>query len=104
GTVNSSSLADAVDRTRRAVDELHIAGLPTNRTQLLAILARPEVRTGDARTTLLGEAPELATPDTGVAADRGPLASLERDGGHVPTPTAAIGTSVESTLEAGDDE
>ena len=35
GAANSSSVADAVDRTRRAVDELHIAGLPTNRSQLL---------------------------------------------------------------------
>ena len=47
-------VADAVDRTRRAVEELLVAGLPTNRAQLLAILARPEVRGADARTTLLG--------------------------------------------------
>ncbi|MET0460630.1 MAG: carboxyl transferase domain-containing protein, partial [Ilumatobacteraceae bacterium] len=100
GTVNSSSVAAAVDRTRRAVDELYIAGLPTNRAQLLAILARPEVRSGDARTTLLAEVPELATPDTSVVGDRGPLASLERNGGA----RAVVGTGVASTLVAGADE
>ena len=59
GISRSGDVADAVDRTRRAVDELLVGGLPTNRSQLLAILARPEVRAADARTTLLAEVPEL---------------------------------------------
>ena len=60
GTSRSGDVADAVDRVRRAVEELLVAGLPTNRAQLLAILARPEVRGADARTTMLSESPDLA--------------------------------------------
>ncbi len=62
GQSNSSgSLASAVKRTARALAEFHVAGLPTNLAQLSAILARPEVADGDARTTLLAEHPELLT-------------------------------------------
>ncbi len=70
----SASVTDAVDRTRRAVEELHVAGLPTNRALLCRLLAHPNVRLGDARTTLLTEEPTLvAAADDG---DRGPVASL----------------------------
>jgi acetyl/propionyl-CoA carboxylase alpha subunit/acetyl-CoA carboxylase carboxyltransferase component len=66
GSANSPSVEAAVDRTRRALDEFHIAGLPTNLHQLRAILAHPDVRAGDARTSLLAEAPELmAAPSPG---------------------------------------
>ena len=62
GASNSSgTLASAVDRTLRALDEFHVAGLPTNLPQLRAILAQPSVRAGDARTTLLAEQPALLT-------------------------------------------
>ena len=60
GSSNSSAtLASALDRTLRALDEFHIAGLPTNLAQLRAILLDERVRAGDARTTLLAEHPEL---------------------------------------------
>jgi len=60
GASNSTgSLASALERTRRALAEFQIAGLPTNLASLGAILSRPELADGDARTTLLGEHPEL---------------------------------------------
>ncbi len=55
-----ASLESALDRTLAALNEFHIAGLPTNLDQLRAILCNPEVRAGDARTSLLADHPELA--------------------------------------------
>ncbi|HKK31720.1 MAG TPA: biotin carboxylase N-terminal domain-containing protein, partial [Alphaproteobacteria bacterium] len=54
------TLAAAVERTRAALAEFHIAGLPTNLAQLDAILSEPLVVAGDARTTLMAEHSELA--------------------------------------------
>ena len=51
------SLDAAVDRTRRALRDFHVTGLPTNIEELLTYLAMPAVRAGDARTTLVDEAP-----------------------------------------------
>ncbi len=56
------SLDAAVDRTRRALNDFHVSGLPTNIEQLLAYLAMPAVRSGDARTTLADEAPAAQSP------------------------------------------
>ena len=65
GASNSSgSLESAVDRTLRALEEFHIAGLPTNLAELRGILSHPEVRGGDARTSLLAETPAIAPPDS----------------------------------------
>ncbi len=52
---SSGTFESAVDRTRRALDEFQIVGVPTNREQLAAILANAEFRAGNARTTLLSE-------------------------------------------------
>ncbi|MFN0146096.1 MAG: biotin carboxylase N-terminal domain-containing protein, partial [Dehalococcoidia bacterium] len=61
GASNSTgSFVSAVERTLRALDEFHIAGLPANVGHLRAMLLHPLVRAGDARTTFLGEHPELA--------------------------------------------
>jgi acetyl/propionyl-CoA carboxylase alpha subunit/acetyl-CoA carboxylase carboxyltransferase component len=57
---SSGTFASAVDRLGRALDEFQIVGVPTNGEQLRAILAHPEFRSGNARTTLLSEA--LAAP------------------------------------------
>jgi acetyl/propionyl-CoA carboxylase alpha subunit/acetyl-CoA carboxylase carboxyltransferase component len=57
---SSGSFASAVDRLGRALDEFQIVGVPTNGEQLRAILAHPEFRSGNARTTLLSEA--MAAP------------------------------------------
>ena len=89
--------AAAVDRTRRALDEFHVGGLATNIAQLKTILQHPDVRTGNARTTLLGEEPALlAATDSG----NGALALLQQQAtvmgvstvggaGSTPTPAAA---------------
>ena len=61
-----TSFAAAVERTRRALEEFHIAGLATNIPMLRAILQHPEMLRGDARTTLLAEDPDIlasATPN-----------------------------------------
>jgi acetyl-CoA carboxylase carboxyltransferase component/biotin carboxyl carrier protein len=52
---STHTFSSAVDRTLRALDEFHIAGLPTNLLQLRAILTNSAVRAGNARTTLLSE-------------------------------------------------
>ena len=84
-TSAAPDVAAAVDRARRAVEAFLLGGLPTNRAQLLAILAHPDVRAGDARTTLLAEAPEL----TAAAAGDAPLAAFSTagaDGAAAPLP------------------
>jgi acetyl/propionyl-CoA carboxylase alpha subunit/acetyl-CoA carboxylase carboxyltransferase component len=73
-SASAGTLASAVERCERALGEFHIAGLPTNLGQLRAILAEPSVAAGDARTTLLSERPELASP--ALAAPPSPAASL----------------------------
>ena len=50
---SSGTFASAVDRLGRALEEFQIVGVPTNGEQLRAILAHPEFRLGNARTTLL---------------------------------------------------
>jgi acetyl/propionyl-CoA carboxylase alpha subunit/acetyl-CoA carboxylase carboxyltransferase component len=70
----SNSFAAAVDRTRSALGEFHIAGLPTNLPLLNAILAHEDVRAGDARTSLLAEHPELH--DSAIAQDTGETVSF----------------------------
>jgi len=79
---SSGCFESAVDRTRRALDEFHIAGVPTNGDQLRSILAHPDFRAGDARTTLLAEAiaPARATTDALKFLDQ-QVASLGRGRG-----------------------
>jgi acetyl/propionyl-CoA carboxylase alpha subunit/acetyl-CoA carboxylase carboxyltransferase component len=77
GVSNSSgSLASALERTARALAEFQIAGLPTNLASLRAILARPELAAGDARTTLLTDQPELTSPEQAAPAASGAAALL----------------------------
>ena len=73
---SSSSFVSAVDRTLRALDEFHVAGVPTNLPQLRAILLDPRFRAGDARTTLLAEHPEILSG--AFSNGRGPLELLEQ--------------------------
>jgi acetyl/propionyl-CoA carboxylase alpha subunit/acetyl-CoA carboxylase carboxyltransferase component len=86
---SASSLASAVDRTLRALDEFHITGLHTNLSELRAILAHPQVRAGDARTSLLEESPEIF---------RAAEAAAQRNGG----PLALLDTQATSLRAAGD--
>jgi len=75
---STHSFASALDHTSRALDEFHIAGLPTNLRQLRAVLAHPAVRAGDARTTLFSEHPDLIALPNAVASSSGSLALLEQ--------------------------
>ncbi|MCH9669848.1 MAG: ATP-grasp domain-containing protein, partial [Gammaproteobacteria bacterium] len=59
-TTPVGSIETALGRAARALGEFHITGLPTNVAQLQAILAHPAVISGDARTTLLADEPQLA--------------------------------------------
>ncbi|MFN0088912.1 MAG: carboxyl transferase domain-containing protein [Acidimicrobiales bacterium] len=83
---SAATLHSALDRTRRALEEFHLTGVPTNVSQLRAILAHPAVRAGDARTTLLDEAPELHA--AAQPAEGGPLA-LFAEAVSAPTAPAA---------------
>lgn len=74
---SAGSLASAVDRTARALDEFHIGGVATNLGQLRAILGHPTVRTGDARTSLLAEEPALLAT-VGDGAGNGALALMRQ--------------------------
>ena len=75
---STNSFASALDHTLRALDEFHIAGLPTNLKQLRAVLSHPALRAGDARTTLFSEHADLATPVGAQASASGSLALLEQ--------------------------
>ena len=67
GTAGSYEVA--LNRTARALDEFHLAGVPTNVDQLRALLAHPSVRSGDARTTLLAELADSGAVPAGAAAN-----------------------------------
>jgi acetyl/propionyl-CoA carboxylase alpha subunit/acetyl-CoA carboxylase carboxyltransferase component len=75
---STHSFDSALDHTLRALDEFHIAGLPTNLRQLQAVFSHPAVRTGDARTSLFSEYPELAAPTGAQASTSGSVALLEQ--------------------------
>ena len=78
GTAVTPDVADAVDLTRRAVHEFHVSGLPTNLAQLASILSHPDVRRGDARTSLLAEAPELSASSGDAGAGHATRDLLDR--------------------------
>ena len=87
GVSNSSgSFESSVDRTLRALEEFHISGLPTNLAELRGILSHPEVRGGDARTSLLAEAPPIAAP-----AGSNPISLLDRQAALRPGMAANVG-------------
>ncbi|HJQ55545.1 MAG TPA: carboxyl transferase domain-containing protein, partial [Vineibacter sp.] len=104
---STGSFGSAVERTLRALDEFHVAGVPTNRGQLRAILDHPAFRAGDARTTMLSEAPEVAGAvpsaagagalqflDQQVAAlgrGRGPTGAPPRPAAPLPVPEGHVG-------------
>ena len=51
-------------RLRQAIGEFHVAGIQTNLGQLAAIVDSDAFRSGDARTTLLAENPDVALTNT----------------------------------------
>jgi acetyl/propionyl-CoA carboxylase alpha subunit/acetyl-CoA carboxylase carboxyltransferase component len=116
-SASSDTFASAIDRTERALAEFHIAGVPTNLEQLRAILAHPEFRRGNARTTLLSEAIDPATGDQATLkfldqqasalgrSPRGaqaPARPLPVPPGHQAVESPHAGAVVEVKVRAGD--
>ena len=92
GTANvAAPFSAAVERTRGALAEFHIAGPSTNLSTLQAILAHPDVLSGDARTTLLAEEPSLLSQPSDAARPSGPLALLEQQANSL-NPTSVSAT------------
>jgi acetyl/propionyl-CoA carboxylase alpha subunit/acetyl-CoA carboxylase carboxyltransferase component len=105
---SSGTFASAVDHTLRALGEFQIGGLPTNLSQLRAILSSPVVRAGDARTTLLTENADLARPPTGATSASPSLSLLDQQaaaltGGRGLTPSPHSGAGLAS-LQVPDGE
>ncbi len=73
---SAATLESAIARTRAALAEFHVEGVPTNISSLCAILSHQDVIQGDARTSLLTEHPELveSTSATPVDGGRDPIA------------------------------
>ncbi len=91
----SGAYAAAIERTLHALDEFHIGGLQTNVHQLRAILSHPLVQAGDARTSLLTEAPEIISVSFS-AAEGSPLALLEQQAAKMGKTGVAALSSVQS--------
>ena len=104
------TLDAAVDRTLQALGEFHIVGLATNLGQLKAILRTDEVRSGDARTSLLADHPELRAAAGGPAGDAAlngaasPTALLDRQAAALAGPLGAktAATPAAPSLPVGD--
>ncbi len=107
-TSAASSYAAALERTSRALADFHIAGLGTNLRQLITILAHPDLKNGDARTTLLTENTQLTqTAPATTAAMHDTLTFLQRqatlagastilsDGANIPVTSITHSTSFE---------
>jgi len=88
---SARSFASAVDRTLRALDEFHVAGVPTNIASLRAILRDPDFVAGDARTSLLDERPALVGAGAPAAADAGTLKFLDQQLASLGRTTPAAG-------------
>jgi acetyl/propionyl-CoA carboxylase alpha subunit/acetyl-CoA carboxylase carboxyltransferase component len=106
---SSGTFASAVDHTLRALGEFQIGGLPTNLSQLRAILGNADVRAGDARTTLLTERPELAKPPTGTTSASPSLSLLDQQaaaltGGRGGAAALAVATAPVASLPVADGE
>ncbi|GAB4325416.1 MAG: carboxyl transferase domain-containing protein [Dehalococcoidia bacterium] len=106
GSSNSSlSFVSAVDRTLRALGEFHISGLPTNLSQLRAILAHPTFRAANARTTFLAEEPDLLNTSAVSVSGNGALAllaqqsTLSRTVGGLPAATPSTPAPSQPDLE-----
>lgn len=75
---STDTFRSAVGRALLALDEFHVAGLPTNLAGLRAILSHPTFRAGDARTSLLVEHPDLLEPAPGATPGREALTLLDQ--------------------------
>ncbi len=88
-----AAFTQAVDRAIAALDEFQIGGVQTNLQQLRGVLANPDFRAGDARTTLFAEAPAIT--DAAAAASSDALLLLDQqaeglsNGGLISAPATA---------------
>jgi len=92
------SFAAALEKTVRTLDEFHIAGLPTNLSQLRAILTHPSVKKGDARTTLIAENAELQPKAARIESEA--LKLFESAAPQAGPPTVSRGFAARSTSPA----
>ncbi|HLG46359.1 MAG TPA: carboxyl transferase domain-containing protein [Reyranella sp.] len=116
---SAGTFESAIDRTERALAEFHIAGVPANTGQLRAILAHPEFRRGNARTTLLAEEiePAKGEPATlkfldqqanalgrgrGAGSAPAPARPLPVPPGHQAVESPHAGAVVDIKVKAGD--
>ncbi len=90
GEGEDSAYLAALNRTLHALDQFHIGGVQTNLDQLRAILSHPNVRSGDARTSLLSEEPEFQLASSEKSGDR-TLAFLAQQAANVVTTVARPG-------------
>ena len=96
-TTRSGSIEDAVELAARTIDEFHLVGVPTNIATLKAVLASSAVRSGDARTTLFDEKPELlvARHDGGrhdkIMSLHGPTTTTEAPVAELEVPDGDLG-------------
>ncbi|MFP6837732.1 MAG: carboxyl transferase domain-containing protein, partial [Pseudomonadales bacterium] len=97
---SANTHAAAIDRSLMALDEFHIAGIDTNLDQLRAILGHDAVNRGDARTSLLSEAPELSAT---IAAASPTLTLLNERAAALGRIDAAVAPAPVS-LQVGDGE
>ena len=85
-----SAYLAALNRTLHALDQFHIGGVQTNLDQLRAILSHPNVRSGDARTSLLSEEPGFQLASSEKPGDR-TLAFLAQQAANMVTTVARRG-------------
>ena len=112
---STSTLDAALGTTERALARFRIDGLPTNLVALRAILAHPAVLSGDARTTVLAEHPDLlgtraAAPDprddlfqpTGETRGGRTAPTLDVPPGHLPVAAPGDAVVIELHVVVGD--
>ncbi len=101
GVSNSTgSLESALERTSRALADFQIGGLPTNLAALRAILDAPEVRAGDARTSLLADHPALMAAAEAAPTPASPRSLLDAQAAALGGSSRRIPSSLQSLQAA----
>jgi pyruvate carboxylase len=104
-TARGEDLRMAIARARRAVDEVRVRGVSTNKAFLRAVLDDPDFRAGRTYTTFVDERPELTA--VGSGGDRASrllrhLAEVTVNSPHGERPAVADPASKLPPLPAGD--
>lgn len=106
-TTRHASIQDAlqvaVERTRCALDEFLLLGIPNNIAELQRVLGHPDIASGNARTTFLEEATSAASDKDMHAASPSTVAAFLS--GHQPAgSSAAAARPLPPALPVGDGE